>query len=182
MRERDHVDVHPVELRLQLASDHGRDGLRVAEHLLDGEPADRDDEARPEDLHLAREEPAPQRALLRARDAVSPGLRLAGEAAHDGADVDARTDRLLVGAGRALEPAEERLPRRPRERASEARLVGAGRLAHEQDAGRHRGAVHWRAEAPRLERLDVAVHRLEGCYDGGRMTEGLQRHGSSRTE
>ena len=182
MRERDDVHVHPVELRLRRPSDHGRDGLPVAEHLLDRESADGDDEPRREDLHLAREEAAPLRALLLARDAVAAALRLAGKAAHHRSDVDARADGLLVGAGRALEPAEERLPRRPRERTPEARLVRTGCLAHEEDPRRHGGPVHGRAEAARLERLDLAVHRLErGDHVRGRAAA-AQRHGSSRTE
>ncbi len=57
MRQRDHVDVAIVKANAALGADHvGELEVGGAEHLGDGEPANRDDQRRPEDRGLARDE------------------------------------------------------------------------------------------------------------------------------
>ena len=128
MRERDDVEgVAAIGDGEFFADDVGQ--FVEGDELLDRELADGDDERGPEQRDLGVE---PARAiddLLRVRHAVAAGGVLAGEAAADRGHVDRRAKLRLGHPAGALEPAEERLPRRPREGAPEHRLLRARRLA-----------------------------------------------------
>ena len=105
----------------------------VPEHGGDRQATDRDHQFRSLQLDLARHPTRAGGDLARIRHAVATRSGLAGEAAADRGDVDARAHGRFIGAD-AREPAEEGAPRRPRERSAERAFTGAGRLPDQVDA------------------------------------------------
>src|SRR5581483_4373313 len=118
-------DGHPLELE-PLA--HAREEAERAEDLPDGEPANGDDQPRPEQAELPL---APERAqplLGRRRRPVAPaGRRPAGVAARDRGAVERLVERGLV----EVEPAPERPARAAAPRPTLDALEQTGRLADE---------------------------------------------------
>ena len=154
----------------------------VAEHLLDRHRPDRQDELRLQDRRLAREERAAPRDLVRVGPTVAPAGRLPREAARDRRDVDLRAKLLFADAERLFEPAKQRLPGRPRERAPEPPFARTGSLPDEEDAARDRRPVDHRANHVRAGGAGVELGVKEAeLADGSRSAcHGDARHHDRR--
>ena len=144
MRQADHVGRHPVPVHPLHHPDHLAQRPLVPEHLLDRQPADRQDQLRPDDLQLRRQEALTAGDLLAVRLAVAAAGRLAGEAARHRRHVHALAQRLLIRTRRRREPAKQGLARRPRERPTQRPLAGPRRLPDQQQLAQHRRPVHRR--------------------------------------
>ena len=140
---------------VELADDVDERAL-VAEDLLDGERANREDQGGLTDGHLAGEEGLAARDLLGRGPSIAAPFGLAREAAGDGGHVDALAELGLGDAHGLFKPAKEGAPGRPGEGAAKAPFARARGLAEEEDAAHDRGAVddgadHRRAGPARVE-------------------------------
>src|SRR5437764_14404416 len=87
--------------------------------------------------------------FVRRRDAISSTGRFAGKAATDGGEINGRSHGSFVHSAKLLEPTEECLPSRMRERPVQSRLAWNRRLSHyhtlaDNGAARDVGRYHSR--------------------------------------
>lgn len=166
-----------VSVKLQcpaLAHDLGQ--RLKPEKLGNGELPDRQDELRAKEIELVAE---PMRAFtdfLGAGDAITAARVFARKAPADSREVDAAAGRLLIPSESGLEPAKERLARRPGKWSTEHRFLDSRRLADQEDATIDRatdnhGFLHLGASPATRQRLQVSAQR---AHDQPKSTETIR--------
>src|SRR5258708_24202494 len=137
MRQRNEIKALSGAMRAKLATDNL---LQLCEFdkLRDRESANRNDETWFQNFDLFVHPGRTVANFVRRRDAISPAGRFAGKAATDGGEVNGGSHGSFVHSAELLEPAEEGLPSRMRERPFKSRLARHGRLPnyhHHADNG-----------------------------------------------
>ena len=104
MRESDDVRLVAVIAGAERLAHRFGQGASLAEHLIDGEPADRHDERWLQDRDLALEERAAAFDLVRVWPSIAAAFRFARKASRYGTEVHLFADGVLIEIESSFEP------------------------------------------------------------------------------
>ncbi len=138
---------------------------RVLDELFDGEFPHGKNQTRFEHPDLRFQPGCAGRDLLFVRNAIASLRLLSGKATTDRRHVDMTAKSRFTQSRALIEPLEESLPRRPRERTPEFGFFVTRRLTNQKNrtengAATDRGPVHVRAKFTRVEVTDVSLQLL----------------------
>src|SRR6266536_2418761 len=149
LRKRNHVEPVPGPLKAKFAADYFFQ-LRAIDELRDSQPADGNDETRPQNFDLTIHPGRAVANFVRSRNAICPARILSGKTPADSREVNFRSNCGFVHLTKFFEPAKKRLASSMRKWSLQNRFPRTWRLtndhyiAHDGAAGDRRG-LHARA-------------------------------------
>src|SRR6266480_4698581 len=149
MRKWNHVEVVPGTLNAKFAADYFFQ-LRAIDELRDSQPADRNDETRPQNFDFMSHPGRTVANFVRSRNAISAARIFSGKAAADRCKINFGTDGSLIHPTEFFEPPKKSLASCVRKRSLQHRLPWTGGLTYDHYiahdcAARDRRGLHARA-------------------------------------
>src|SRR5438876_9360358 len=139
MRKRNYIEVVPGTLNAKFAADYFFQ-LRAIDELRDSQPADRNDETRPQNFDFMSHPGRTVANFVWSRNAISATRIFSGKTAADRCEINFRTDCSLIHPTEFFEPTEKRLAGGVRKRSLQHRLPWTGGLSNDHYIA-HNGAA-----------------------------------------
>src|SRR5438094_7023009 len=160
MRKRNYIEVVPGTLNAKFAADYFFQ-LRAIDELRDSQPADRNDETRPQNFDFMSHPGRTVANFVRSRNAISAARIFSGKAAADRCEINFGTDCSLIHPTEFFEPPKKSLASCVRKRSLQHRLPWTGGLTYDHYiahdcAARDRRGLHARATTTSNQSSHVA--------------------------
>src|SRR2546430_8550229 len=160
MRKRNYIEVVPGTLNAKFAADYFFQ-LRAIDELRDSQPADGNDERRPQNFDLTIHPGRAVANFVRRRNAISAARIVSGKTAADRCEINFGTDGSLIHPTKFFEPPKKSLASCVRKRSLQHRLPWTGGLTNDHYiahdcAARDRRGLHARATTAAQQLSDVA--------------------------
>lgn len=143
MRKRNYVEAMSGTLNTKFAADHFFQ-LRAIDELRDSQPADRNDEARPQNFDFIIHPGRAVANLVRSRNTICAARIFSGKTPADGGEINLRSNCGFVHPAEFFEPTKKCLAGSMRKRSLQNRFSGAGRLTDDHYVADNCAARDWR--------------------------------------